>query len=45
MLLDIDARQREQNIIFDKDGDAGSSETVAKRIARGLLKSQGYFDI
>jgi hypothetical protein len=45
MLLDINARQQEQNIISDKHGDAGSSETVAKRIARGLLNSQGYLDI
>ena len=44
MLLDIDAATQ-QNEVCDKDGDAKPSETVAKRIARALLKSQGYLDM
>jgi len=43
-LLDIDAATQ-QNEACDKDGDAKPTETVAKRIARGLLKSQGYIDM
>jgi hypothetical protein len=43
MLLNIDSRQRsEQNKISDNDGETRCEETVAKQIARSLLKSQGF---
>jgi hypothetical protein len=40
ILLNIESRQSEKNEIIKCDG--GGNETISQRIARSILKSQGF---